>query len=1396
MAIANSQQELSITNGYLNLPITAGISHNGYWYTYLPANANNTSLGAAIKPYKWGSALPLAGGNANMTIEGSYPLIIDPWDGANVSYYGGCIEWIGPGQNDITNEEEDDAFFFAHLGTLSTAPDDQTFYWDRAYEPFAGTDWYYYQYHAHSPTTYTEYENGREVIGARGFIDSADKAFGYMLNVKVRVSSVNYSSVFARVHTPSVGGAHNSHNDQILPSVSNKDYMPGGILRGIGERFHAFYITANGTEWDVFCRTYTDALSGWTSEVTVGTYDLADPNFNPSSNIQNSYPVRASMGTSFGTKIYFPVILNNSVSGFDLEIWSFDSLDTISSGSLTRQVLASGLASRPDSCCAVVGTTALYVLRTDVANGGCRLHSYNGTTWTDEGAFLTNNASDPIRVHGFEFNSEDFKYYALLSGTASGGASTYVGPGMYSFELTGTFTGYKHLDFDATNYQFVVKDPLTSGYVKYTTTTSQLSRINAIEPQAIGSDIRVLDYDNAGTNFFNRKSLSLGSGIDEFYFHSIVLSNGRKFGAGQVVNNPGNLGPTGSGDLLFSIFTPDLNSGTHFAYGGSGDDYITGCYQGADGKIWLTGYSKSELVPKGEIRIHGWVRNLNDGGSTLMWRDLTIDSLGNVYMVGAHDDGYIVIAKYNKNYDIQWQKILGAGGSPDDVGYGITVDSNDEYIYVAGETNQAGAGSTDALLCKISTSDGSLSWAKVYGTVNADSAKSVCVINNGGTDVVVMAVVTGTSTTFLAVTTAGVISEQNTYTNLVVNKVRPNQSTPTAGRFLFAGNNGGGTSQARFGMCELNSSISRMVQWVGSYTGASSINALDIANTEAATGGLDAGYVICGSNGSKAMLLKVLVDESSGTYTVTKDWSKNVSVAATYYVKFTAMCVSPYTDTTRYIWVAGSTDKSDIPSMGMQEGYVARYQSSDGTQDWQNVFGHDMDEEFTGIVNDTTGLNFITSGWSMSHSDSMDAILFRGYKEGWGTGTYYFTETGTAPYYYLASALTTASDVDTFASVTAPSDNPGSLAADSYSPTYDTSDYTSREYDGGFGPNGLFTFFMAYIDPELLQAYQNTATFRETNAGCSAINYLSDWTLIGKMWQAATVGDGTADDGNMFGYDIIEASDGLIWAIGQTSGDVTMTNLGLSGAYDYLLVELDPVTEELEFYQNGTSLDEETYALCELENGKIAFTGRTTGNLGGDNQGGYDIFLGIWDPATETADYYNVGSGLDDVGLNVHDLGNNELAVVYASYGGLGDQTNLGSQDIGLIKFNYSTDTWGNAYQTGSSTSEIFVQNGKPSAILDNGRIAIVASSTGLFADNAITYGYLDVILAIWEPESGTFRKYQIGTPDNEFGSSCSKNGEFLLIGGYAGGSFDGGTDAIFVEFDAVDTYAGKSSSI
>jgi len=545
MPIASVTRDVSLTTEYLNLPITRGISPYGYWYYYTPANGGNTALGAKITPYQWGTALPLANSQSELTMEGTMPLIVSPWDGANVSYHGGCITWVGAGVNDITNQQESDAFFFAHLGALAAS--DDVYYWDRIYLPQGGSEWDYYQYHAHSPTFYVTYENGRQVMSGDTYIDPADKAYGYVISSRVRVSGTNYTSVLARIHTPSVGGAHNSHNDTTLPTAAAKNYLTCGIVRGIGERFHAFYISASSTQWEVFNRTYIDSAGSFTAQVSVGVYDLADPTFVPGSNQQYDYPIRASNGCTFGSRIYIPVILNNATSGFDLEIWSFNSLDTIAGGSLVRHVRAQQLTTRPDCYVFLYGTEKIYMAYTDTINGGVRINSYDGTTWTDEGSMVTNSINDPVRVHGFEFNTADFKFYALLSGTASGGANTYVGPGMYSFEITGTFTGYNHLDYIAADNTFIERGPLSAGYLRYNQTEATITRINATEPQAIGSGTNILDYGIASSQFYNRTSTGFGG--KDFYYHSITLSDGRRFAAGQV------------GDIKFSPSRPRVHFG-------------------------------------------------------------------------------------------------------------------------------------------------------------------------------------------------------------------------------------------------------------------------------------------------------------------------------------------------------------------------------------------------------------------------------------------------------------------------------------------------------------------------------------------------------------------------------------------------------------------------------------------------------------------------------------------------------------------------------------------------------------------------------------------------------------------------------------------------------------------
>ncbi len=1371
MAITNLTKNVDLSGKFLNLPATSGVQ-NGYWYYYVPNNANNSTIATSVKPYKWGEALPLIGSANNLTIEGSIPLITESWQGANTQYHGGCIEWIGAGVNDITATPESDAFFFAHLGALSAV--DQPFYWDRAFLAVGSSEWEFYQYHQHFPNVYEDFDNGRIVFSGGGYIVPEDKSFGYTIDNAVSVMGVPYTSVLARIHTPSVGGAHNSHNDINLPTTTNKNYLMAGILRGNSNRYHAFYLTANGAQWDVYGRTYNDAAASFTTEVFLGTYDLADPDFNPvtTTGSQSRYPIRASAGKLVGARIYFPVIYNNPTSGFDLKIWSFTSLDTIAGGSLEITTILTGVSQRPD-CHLNILSGNLYALVSDIANGGAKMFSFNTTTqtWSDEGSIVTNSNTNYIRVHGFDYNPADVKWYALLSGTSSG-TGTYTGPGMYSFTLGIPFDGYTHLDYNAASNSFIKRNPLSAGYIKYDEIFGTLSRSANTEPQGIASGTQIITYESTNSKFFNKNQINVGG--ESYYYHGITLRDGRRVFGGRIQGNENNLG---FNDLFLSFFSDldsdDIDEPQHFAWGGDGDDYITGMFEDtSNNQIWITGYTKSELVEKRDLKIHGYLRNLNDGGNQIEWKDVTTDTVGNIYVVGNHSDSYIVFAKYDYNYELVWQKTLD-GGANTDIAYALSLDTTGN-IFISGVTTNVSDGNTNVLLVK-TTNTGNLIFTNTYGNADVITGSNIAIVEKSGTEYVVIPSTSGTDTTFLITNLTGGVVEQRKVQNLLVNRVRVDEES--IGKFMFAGNSDSATL-AKFGVAEVLSGSS-FIKWERTYSGAASTNAYDIKNASANN------YVVVGNDGTDALAVKVSVSGTEGSYSVTKEWAKNITNSGFY-----STCVNDANE----IHIVGYTTSSNIAIMGMDEGFITKFDAS-GNLLWQNALGHDMDERLVAVTPDVTGENIISVGWSESHSNGRDGILFRSWSGGFGTGHYHIEGSAGTTYIYQKTELANTVNSNALNTITS-TVTTNNLVFETPDPfTLSDGAFTSAKYDGSYGANGLWMLFIGVVDLEEVQKHLNSEQHIENELKHRRAEYTKN---IFTFYQIGVPGDGSADDGNIFGYDIIQVQNGpaagKIYAIGQTSGDVADTNLGTTGAYDYLLVEFDPVTEQFDYYQNSGQFDEETYALTELADGRIAYTGRTSGDLGGTPVGGYDIFLGIYNPTTEISSYYTIGTGFEDKGVNVHDLGANTLAVVFSTQGVLGAQ-NFGSEDIGIIKFNYSTHTWGNAYQTGSGTSEFFEQNGKPSALLNDGRIAITGYTAGIFADDNTTFGSTDVFLGIVNTTTGEWKKYQVGSGAADFGSSLHKTGDKLLISGYSHALFsDKESTAIYVEFDASSGIGSKSA--
>jgi hypothetical protein len=1405
MPITNVTRSVDLNNTKWYLPHPAGCGMDeGYYIIYSASSTSNqiNNGSGLIRAYKWNTLLSGSRTDGFHTITGTVQLVSESLSGSSnwVNYHGSDIIHIGRGVNDITGVREDDAFFFAHLGQYGTtsATLDDFFYWDRLYVPTGSYTWDFYQYHAHNPTSYATFNNGRFVMGAEDRQGPTGiEEYGHMINVSVKSGATNYLSVMARVHTPSVGGAHNSHNDLELPSVTNKNYMMGGIINGSSDRFHAFYLTANGSQWDVFSRTFNYVNQVFNAEVNHGTYDLADAQIARTPGSSSLYPFRASVGKRIGSEIYIPAIYNSGSSGkFDLKVWNFTSANNLSELPTVTTII-SGSNVRPD-CHLEIANNTLYAAVSNTNDGGVNLYKYSASVWYNQGQIVSNNPGKYLRVHGLNFNVEEFKFYTMISGDASGSGTTYSGSGVYSFSPDIPFLGYKHLDYITGSNSFIVRNALTNGYVQFDTSTGTLKRSGSQEPQGLDVTMPVLQYDDSSTQFFDKRQAVLSA--DENFIQGIELQDGRQLFVGTKAAIDDDFDINYNNGLI-ALFSPgDTSPPEYYQVTGRFDDFITGVTQASNGKIYIVGYTKDELVPKSRLFVHGIGRGLVKSMNTtekIEFIDMVTDSTGSQYYAGNHiQSSSIVVAKYDKDFDLQWQRDI-SGGSLADTAYAITRDTLG-YLYVAGGTTNSGSGNQDALLIKLD-STGSIVWTKMYGTSDNQYASSVARVTKNNTDYILLSVVSGSTTTLTTVDTDGTIQEQNSYPNLVVNRVRRHETT-SDGRFTFAGKITGSVSTASFGVGTIINTP--MIEWMRSHNSASTnTEAMDMRNTGTGSGYLE--YVVVGTEGTNGFATEI-VSQSGG---LTSQWTTTTSGS---YWKAVSASPSSVATSSRRFFAVGYASSSGTQVTGAEhgggDGIIAGFDNT-GSVFFINGLGHDKAESLYAIERDVTTFNYITAGWSESHTNGRRGLIFRFARTGFGTGNHHLQdETGMDMWYASASALTSTASLGTSSTSTTPTNTAGTLLTSaSITFTSISSSYMNEIYEG----SNVFDGFFGVLDLNDLQEYKNSGSYIE--GAINPINSLVTWTQIG------VAGDGEADDGNIFAYDVIELTSGSnagrIGIAAVASGDVVAYNTGNTGVYDYMIAFYDPANplSDTGFLINqiGTEFDEEIYSLTELSDGRVAFVGRTAGDLGGTPVGGYDIFLGITDvrnltqfvppaggAARFTTDYYTTGSGLADRGFVVHDINNvipNTLAITYETAGDVGGSANLGAEDIGIILFNYSTDTWGNVYQLGTTQNDTLNTFGKPSTYLRDGRIAIVGSTTGVFADDGNSFGSSDVFVAIFDITTETWKKYQIGTGAADFGNSVQVGaGNKLIIAGTTAASFTSPNDGITVSFNAARGIKGR----
>ncbi len=399
--------------------------------------------------------------------------------------------------------------------------------------------------------------------------------------------------------------------------------------------------------------------------------------------------------------------------------------------------------------------------------------------------------------------------------------------------------------------------------------------------------------------------------------------------------------------------------------------------------------------------------------------------------------------------------------------------------------------------------------------------------------------------------------------------------------------------------------------WPGSYQLGTSSN--DEANG-VATDSSGNVYVTGGTGGALDGTnagnkdLFVVKYNSSGT----KQWTKQLGTSSNDNASGVA------TDSSGNVYVTGITSGGldGNTNAGSSDIFLVKYNSS-GTKQWTKQLGTSSSDFARGVATDSSGNVYVT-GITIGGLDGTNA-------GNWDLFVVKYNSSGTKQW---TKQLGTSS-----------SDFARGVATDSSGNVYVTG-YTKGGLDGNTNSGQEDLFVVKYYD-----------------------NGTKDWTR--------QLGTSNGD----YASGVATDSSGNVYVTGGTGSGGCCVGLDgtNAGGNDLFLVKYNSSGTKQWTKQLGTSSNDEAYGVATDSSGNVYVTGYTNGGLDGNTSAGAeDLFLVKYNSSGTKQWTKQLGSSSSDIARGVATDSSGNVYVTGITSGGLDGNTNAGSSDIFLVKYNSS----------------------------------------------------------------------------------------------------------------------------